>query len=644
MSLFNAFQRSIFKMGDMVACRHCALGALPEAGQRLAEPLELMELESRILLSGVPPGGDALVQEAFDGAVPAGGDVQVVEADNQIAYSQTIQIEPRDRLIAKFAIAHSSTNVANRLVAWGLTETGWGPFVQDNILPALEAGFTRIELHNPFGRGPGDRSMAFDQYLDAQVDTPKLAEDFAKYWKPITDSGIEVIGYIGSPHTNAEQVALIDDPTAWWDRALAAVQPLVDAGMSIGLDASANEGPDSLDAALAQHLRDQGVRVYVEARPAATSTQWFDYPIMVLLNTWDSQSPEVNPGKIGKHAWEYELTGEVIRIIRANFGEDVDVLKDVLAQGHTVTLNWRPDWPLKVGDTTLDEVLEGVGITSLPTRIGLQSSNAGADPLTYAITSGPSHGSLTVHPQNDALVTYLPAPYYSGTDAFTFQVTDDQGRSETATVSLNIRGFTPPPAPSRPITPAIASDAPIRVREIVDAQVGLRQGEVSMIPAELVYDATGPVRPSLSRTEVAADGFVSAGGAHDRYGLEQLSGVAIGAPRSAASHSFGSLLPAAGATYDAASLDASDSYLAMSRSTRKAPLAAYARDVHRWSADHDRQPGSVEEGTEGVASLPSAERRDVDTESAVPLFEEVLGEDAMLPDQSETPAATDRDA
>jgi len=78
-----------------------------------------------------------------------------------------------------------------------------------------------------------------------------------------------------------------------------------------------------------------------------------------------------------------------------------------------------------------------------PVPIGLTASDVETDPanLNYAITTGPSHGSLSGSGANR---TYTPAPYYSGPDSFTFTVTDTGDgaspplTSANATVSITV--------------------------------------------------------------------------------------------------------------------------------------------------------------------------------------------------------------
>ena len=57
----------------------------------------------------------------------------------------------------------------------------------------------------------------------------------------------------------------------------------------------------------------------------------------------------------------------------------------------------------------------------------------------WAKTSNPSHGTVTVNP--DGTFVYVPTPGYSGTDSFTYRITDADGDTSTATVTITVGGM-----------------------------------------------------------------------------------------------------------------------------------------------------------------------------------------------------------
>ena len=83
-----------------------------------------------------------------------------------------------------------------------------------------------------------------------------------------------------------------------------------------------------------------------------------------------------------------------------------------------------------------------------PKAITLTGSDAETCDLTFGIVSGPSQGSLgpigdqacvSGNPKTDsAAVTYTPVAGYTGSDSFTYSVTDAGGLSSNATVSITV--------------------------------------------------------------------------------------------------------------------------------------------------------------------------------------------------------------
>ncbi len=66
----------------------------------------------------------------------------------------------------------------------------------------------------------------------------------------------------------------------------------------------------------------------------------------------------------------------------------------------------------------------------------LQAQDPEGSSLTYTVAAGPIRGSLTI--QNSGAFTYTPNADVSGSDSFTFQVSDGQATSNIATVSITI--------------------------------------------------------------------------------------------------------------------------------------------------------------------------------------------------------------
>ena len=74
--------------------------------------------------------------------------------------------------------------------------------------------------------------------------------------------------------------------------------------------------------------------------------------------------------------------------------------------------------------------------------ITLEATDPNSDPLTYAIVSPPSHGTLSPATAG-ASRTYTPTTGYEGPDSFTFKTNDGYIDSNTATVSVTVRNGPP---------------------------------------------------------------------------------------------------------------------------------------------------------------------------------------------------------
>src|SRR5439155_24731803 len=83
--------------------------------------------------------------------------------------------------------------------------------------------------------------------------------------------------------------------------------------------------------------------------------------------------------------------------------------------------------------------------------ITLSATDVEGSLLTYAIVSGPAHGTLS---GTAPALTYTPAANYNGADSFTFKANDGTLDSNTATVTITI---------------AAVNDAPVAADQAVAA-------------------------------------------------------------------------------------------------------------------------------------------------------------------------------
>ncbi len=94
-----------------------------------------------------------------------------------------------------------------------------------------------------------------------------------------------------------------------------------------------------------------------------------------------------------------------------------------------------------------------------PIEITLTGSDPNGDPLTFAIDTGPSNGTLSS--PTGASVDYTPNSGHSGPDSFTFRVSDGERTSNAATVTIDVLSNTAPDAADDAYT--INEDTPLSV-------------------------------------------------------------------------------------------------------------------------------------------------------------------------------------
>ena len=100
-----------------------------------------------------------------------------------------------------------------------------------------------------------------------------------------------------------------------------------------------------------------------------------------------------------------------------------------------------------------------VGTTAgTPVAVTLSGSDVETCELGFNVTTQPANGTIggfssqpctAGSPNRDsATVVYTPDPGFSGTDSFSFQVTDGSGATSTATITVNVSGSNTPPSAS----------------------------------------------------------------------------------------------------------------------------------------------------------------------------------------------------
>ena len=110
--------------------------------------------------------------------------------------------------------------------------------------------------------------------------------------------------------------------------------------------------------------------------------------------------------------------------------------------------------PVNDPPAAADQALFTAQGTPLSGTVG--ASDVDGDPLTYALSGGPAHGTAVVDPASGSF-TYAPGTAFTGVDSFSVQVADGQGGTATATVSITVTPLNHPPTIS-PIADATTNE------------------------------------------------------------------------------------------------------------------------------------------------------------------------------------------
>ncbi len=189
-----------------------------------------------------------------------------------------------------------------------------------------------------------------------------------------------------------------------------------------------------------------------------------------------------NPGVIpGRQAW-------------TSFSTFIDAMNRVQVDlsglaGETILVRWRLtlDNTIVIGDAGTRWAVDDIHFTDTGCNGGPLANDDSAvtdegtpvvidvlandfdpdgDPLTVDNVTQPANGSAVNN--GDGTVTYTPDPGFNGMDSFAYSISDDQGASDSATVTVTVQGNNPPDADpdcvvtdfETPITiPVLANDS-----------------------------------------------------------------------------------------------------------------------------------------------------------------------------------------
>ncbi|MCC6680130.1 MAG: hypothetical protein IT445_04425 [Phycisphaeraceae bacterium] len=193
-----------------------------------------------------------------------------------------------------------------------------------------DAGQTpRIMIHTPFGYGDGP-AMDYDAYLRARQNKAHewIYSDFVEAWQPLTDpqakDRIDLVCYVGAIALDPDMKKYLEpdesgqvDLATWRARAMESLQPFLEAGASIGFDASSGIDPDSIEGqfilSIDRMFQQEGLGRYIliEALPHKPYARWCDFRVIMASTYWEDRSAKwlkfgklnFGPDQIQQEVW-----------------------------------------------------------------------------------------------------------------------------------------------------------------------------------------------------------------------------------------------------------------------------------------------------------------------------------------------------
>ncbi|MCT4655882.1 MAG: tandem-95 repeat protein [Cohaesibacter sp.] len=126
-------------------------------------------------------------------------------------------------------------------------------------------------------------------------------------------------------------------------------------------------------------------------------------------------------------------------------------------------------------------------------QIQLTGTDGDGDSLTYAIVSGPDHGTISGFDANSGQVTYSPNGNFNGSDVIRFSVSDPSGSRSEADVSITVT-----PVNDAPSIDALANQT-LNEGDTLTLPVGVTDIDGDPVTLSLI---AGPVGASLSGNEI----------------------------------------------------------------------------------------------------------------------------------------------
>jgi len=192
-----------------------------------------------------------------------------------------------------------------------------------------------------------------------------------------------------------------------------------------------------------------------------------------------------NPDFNGSDSFTYEVSDD-------NGGTDIGSV--------FITVNPVNDAPVGVDDSYA--VPED---TTLGGNVLDNDTDIDGDDLSASLVSGPSHGTLTLNP--DGTFTYVPDENFNGSDSFVYEVSDTDGLTDTATVTISVNEVNDGPVVANDVAET-DQDVPVSGNVLLnDSDVDGDTLTVSTTPASPPANGVVTLSPNGDYTYTPNPGF-----------------------------------------------------------------------------------------------------------------------------------------
>ncbi|WP_173010293.1 Ig-like domain-containing protein, partial [Mycolicibacterium sp. P9-64] len=167
--------------------------------------------------------------------------------------------------------------------------------------------------------------------------------------------------------------------------------------------------------------------------------------------------------------------------------------------GHTDTATIRltinaPTGP-GVAPVAHDDTVNAIEDHSATGNVLSNDTNAGSGPLTAALGTGPTHGTLALG--SDGSFTYTPQANYTGADSFTYTASDGTSTSNLATVTIGMTAVNDAP---------VAGDDAVNTSEDSPVSGNVLTNDTDVDSSSLTVVNPGTITTTHGTVALAADG------------------------------------------------------------------------------------------------------------------------------------------